>query len=242
MQVAGRCCSTIFIVEWAEPESADCQAADYQKNVAVVDSSIRNGKHSQCTQFRREHNKRTQREKSGAGGTSPDREWFAYSYLTFLHENNESLGSRSTSKKGTAVNKGKKKLLVSTFVVVEVLLLEGKHMRLKILPLKLIENFQGLPMNKPISRYHQQQLKRCSTFRPSDYLLLAELALGHRVVLFLFGELEFLIVELTKLEQNCHWFISGFHRWHPATVHHQLGSGCQEPTLFPSGRLLIHLY
>nr|CAD7263497.1 unnamed protein product [Timema shepardi] len=48
--------------------------------------------------------------------------------------------------------------------------------------------------------------------------------------------------DLVELEQNCHWFISGFHRWHPATVHHQLGSGCQEPTLFPSGRLLIHLY
>nr|CAD7398214.1 unnamed protein product [Timema poppensis] len=50
------------------------------------------------------------------------------------------------------------------------------------------------------------------------------------------------IADNIKLEQNCHWFISGFHRWHPATVHHQLGSGCQEPTLFPSGRLLIHLY
>nr|CAD7574420.1 unnamed protein product [Timema californicum] len=47
-RVAGRCFSTIFIVEWVEPESADCRAADYQKNVAVVEFSIRNGKHFQC--------------------------------------------------------------------------------------------------------------------------------------------------------------------------------------------------
>nr|CAD7589028.1 unnamed protein product [Timema genevievae] len=37
-RVAVRCCSTIFVVEWAEPESADCRAANYQKNVAVVEA------------------------------------------------------------------------------------------------------------------------------------------------------------------------------------------------------------
>nr|CAD7579174.1 unnamed protein product [Timema californicum] len=45
-------------------------------------------------------------------------------------------------------------------VVIGARFLKGKHMRLKILPLKLIENFQGLPVNKSFSRYHQHQLKR----------------------------------------------------------------------------------
>nr|CAD7411138.1 unnamed protein product [Timema cristinae] len=46
-RVAGRCCPTIFVVEWTESKPADCRAADCQKNVAVVESSIRNGKHCQ---------------------------------------------------------------------------------------------------------------------------------------------------------------------------------------------------
>nr|CAD7442227.1 unnamed protein product [Timema bartmani] len=38
IRVAVRCCPTIFVVEWAEPESPDCRAANYQKNVAVVEA------------------------------------------------------------------------------------------------------------------------------------------------------------------------------------------------------------
>nr|CAD7592187.1 unnamed protein product [Timema genevievae] len=41
----------IFVVEWAESESADCRAANYQKNVSVIESSIRNGKHCQCVRI-----------------------------------------------------------------------------------------------------------------------------------------------------------------------------------------------
>nr|CAD7449196.1 unnamed protein product [Timema bartmani] len=35
----------IFVVEWAGSESVDCRAANYQTNISVIESSIRNGKH-----------------------------------------------------------------------------------------------------------------------------------------------------------------------------------------------------
>ena len=47
------------------------------------------------TQFRREQNKKTI-GKSGAAEDFSDKEWFAYNHLTFLAQNNDSMGSRST--------------------------------------------------------------------------------------------------------------------------------------------------
>jgi hypothetical protein len=48
------------------------------------------------TQFRREHQNKIARERSGAGVTSLEKEWFGYNSLSFLIENNVSVGSRSS--------------------------------------------------------------------------------------------------------------------------------------------------
>lgn len=74
-------------------------ATHFKTNVDEISTKIRSIK----TQYRREQRK-TERKRSGARTTSPDKQWFGYSLCSFLKENNVSKGSRSTIQKSADKN------------------------------------------------------------------------------------------------------------------------------------------